>query len=769
MRPLDTALLGLAQLQESRTQYAFAFTSPQIPGAVWRYTSPQPVTIFGDDLYAAAVIKLADHREGADGQAATTQFQIECAQLEPFLSLLAPGLSFTFEVDIYELFFPSTGGDTGVGVDLVAHGQLIKVESDDTGFTLTFQDLAAWLPFNLPKRILATSDTRIPWADEFGLDADDFSVGDFVVLVDRNILYCAAAAAQPRDFYANAFILYSRTIAGQPVTIRVPVTTNVPEGGYLVLATAPPAIGATGSSFLLYQGYDNSAAASKALGNFYSRLVRTVRDIIAPDESPITSHAYTVGVGAIGWATETFPTGYTVDRAAGTITFTETPSLSARLDLRWDGLGFQGQPDAPFLNPVLTSQSPGKPPAGPGDSPTIDHYENTAGYHITKAAAGQTVWIIGDNFDKPNDIDPVLVNGVAPPAKGNKTYLAWGNQKIVIVVPLTATTGTIHLKTKSDFEVTGPSLTIVAAGTRFIDHVEDALGATVTSGAITEKTVIVGFGFGHTGSARRVKIGAISLASNTTGQRDWTWNDLAVTFNVPTHAGYPFTDTLTVHTGDGVDIADSSFTITGTVVPSTLISHFENDGGRVITSATAGQKIAIIGTGFGKQAGTITFNGLAVAALVKWSNTQITVKLPTPVSFPDTGPVAIVTSGGLQSSGPDFLIGAAAGTPWIDSYEDLKKNKITSGVINEKIFIIGENFGSSRGTGTVVCDSIPVFGTITVNGHITDKLGGSWSDSRLKVTLPSGTETNTPLPMHVHTDAATDTDDSATPGFTILA
>ena len=39
--PLDTTLVSLAQEQQVRVQYAFQFTSLQIDGAEWNYTSPR--------------------------------------------------------------------------------------------------------------------------------------------------------------------------------------------------------------------------------------------------------------------------------------------------------------------------------------------------------------------------------------------------------------------------------------------------------------------------------------------------------------------------------------------------------------------------------------------------------------------------------------------------------------------------------------------------------------------------------------------------------
>ena len=118
MRPLNQSLVDAATARELRTQYAFSITSRQLPGSSWNYTSPQALILFGD-TFTPAVIKLADNKEGGDGKADPTKFQIECEPIEPFLSLVGRGLSFIFDISIYEVYFDVNGNPNA---DLIAEG-----------------------------------------------------------------------------------------------------------------------------------------------------------------------------------------------------------------------------------------------------------------------------------------------------------------------------------------------------------------------------------------------------------------------------------------------------------------------------------------------------------------------------------------------------------------------------------------------------------------------------------------------------------------------
>jgi hypothetical protein len=88
----------------------------------------------------------------------------------------------------------------------------------------------------------------------------------------------------------------------------------------------------------------------------------------------------------------------------------------------------------------------------------------------------------------------------------------------------------------------------------------------------------------------------------------------------------------------------------GTATP--IITSLSTNSGPVGTSVT------ITGNNFGTQQGTstVTFNGTAAAAASSWSNTSITVTVPTGA----TSGNVVVTVNGLASNGVNFTVSAAA-------------------------------------------------------------------------------------------------------------
>lgn len=751
-RPLPSALATVAAERLAAVQYAFRFSSRQIPGAAWRYTSPTTLLLDGD-AYLAARISV-EKREGADGKANGDNFTVDAAPLEPFVSLLGGGLPFIWNVEVFECYRDAAGA---VHADLICEGALMSVTAQDTGFKLTFNGTRQAADLAVPKQILSTQDTRQPWGPDFGLDADAHSEAGVAVQIAQNLVYCEVASDHPRDYFANSVIIYERTVAGQTVKIPWPVVTNIPspdpehpEIGYLVLASPPRLLTVADPNFWIVPGYDGSPTRAKALGNFYSRLVRTIGEITgaATPVAVTLDEWYDVGKGALKWTSQTLGAGvlgtdYAVDAALGKVKFLTTPAaVTTQLDLRWPGRGFQGSPSLPIFSPVFNSQLVGQAPATVGSGPTIDRYENADGYMITAAGIGQQIVIRGANFGKPFATLPLTIGGVAA------TVISWNDTKITCVVPDNET-GIVHLHNEDDFETTGEALTIVAAGVAFIDYVADATGAPTTSAAITQRLTVVGFLFG-TGGARSVLIGDLQVTN-------WlTWKNTAVEFRVPSAAEYPYEGTLVVRNPAG-DIAGAEFTITGTVATQ-LITRVENNQGYAITSATAGARVKLIGAGFGGSRGTgfVKFNGLDAAAYHSWSDNAITVTLPTPLAFPFAGNITLQTAGGLTSTGPAFTIGAAAGSAWVDHYEDGAGNTITTGLIGRVIWIIGENFGGSQG----------VAGLVTLQEIEMPKQGAGWTNQVIKVAVPSVPELGVGHPISVHTDAGLD---ATGPNFTVEA
>ena len=130
------------------------------------------------------------------------------------------------------------------------------------------------------------------------------------------------------------------------------------------------------------------------------------------------------------------------------------------------------------------------------------------------------------------------------------------------------------------------------------------------------------------------------------------------------------------------------------------------------TAGPVGSPVTITGTNFGSPQGTsqVTFNGLA-AAVSNWSNSQISVTVPTGAS---TGSV-LITVGGTSSNEAEFTVTA---TPGIASLSP------TSGHIGSTVAINGHGFGPSQESSTVTFNGVAATPT-------------SWTDTQILVQVPS--------------------------------
>jgi hypothetical protein len=746
-------LIAAATARQVRTQFAFEFFSEQIPGIAWRYTSPRALTLHGA-AYAPLAISLQDHREGSHGKTSSTEFEIECAPVEPFLSYIGRGLPFVLAVRVHEVYIAADGSlwpDT-------FPGQMIDCKITPGKVNATFQRYALHLSRKFPRPLFQITDGRIPWArlEEWGLDPDAFGVTAQVHALDRNIVYCAAASAQPSDYYQNAFIEYTRPLGAVSVPIRWRVVTNVPstdpshpEQGYLVLSQPAWQL-AEGDTFTLFPGVDGSrdqclgiAENRFALNNFFSRILAPFQLIAAANN--IAFSALQTGVPyqlpPLGSGGNSLARGFrharlvdangqpldpqiaTFDAAAGTITFTAQPGVSShQADLRWlvpgtDAMirGFQGFPEYPPQNPVITSQVSSGTIAGPAAQVVIGGYQNSRGNPIRTAIAGQTVTVVAalvegvqSNFGSPSATDPIVVSdqhghsvSVAPSSWGaNATKIKFVLPSDVFTVgdPLTITLtnkgGEVGNNLDENDVPNNPPLSLVTAP--HIDSVQDKLYNVITAAAITQTIRIVGNGFG--GTKRSVAIGAVPVASIS------TWTDTEIVGAVPTASAYPYTGQVKVILPAGT-ILGENFTITGTIATG-LIARFENSQGWRVTSGAAGLQIAIFGQNFGasRGAGTVRFNGVEVVAgggrYVSWASNKIVVTLPAAPAYPATGPVHIHTNAGLDTdSAAAFTIGGPAGAVWLDSVQTPPVNGISAVITGARpgqlLYIIGANLGAS--------------------------------------------------------------------------
>jgi YD repeat-containing protein len=131
------------------------------------------------------------------------------------------------------------------------------------------------------------------------------------------------------------------------------------------------------------------------------------------------------------------------------------------------------------------------------------------------------------------------------------------------------------------------------------------------------------------------------------------------------------------------------------------------------TDGVAGDAIVIAGSGFGALQGSsgVTFNG-AAANVSSWSDGSLSVQVPTGAT---TGGV-IAWVGNKPSNSIPFTV---YGPPSLTSVSP------TGGVSGQSISIVGANFETLQGSGTVALNGSPMAVT-------------SWSDTAIATTIPIG-------------------------------
>ena len=238
-----------------------------------------------------------------------------------------------------------------------------------------------------------------------------------------------------------------------------------------------------------------------------------------------------------------------------------------------------------------------------------------------EGGVGESVKVKGEHFGTARGTSKVTFNG--EPAISRK----WDDDKITVNVPAGARTGPVVVTV--DGQASNPVTFSVTGSSPSIISLDPTLGEVDTSVTIT------GVHFGATKGASTVTFNGVTVATYT------SWSDTAITVPVPaTAATGPVVVTVGGQVSNGV-----TFTVT---VPAPSITGLNPTEGRV------GASVAISGENFGASRGTsaVTFNGTPVATYTIWSDTSITVTVPTNAT---TGSV-VVTVGGQVSNGVEFTV-----------------------------------------------------------------------------------------------------------------
>ena len=233
---------------------------------------------------------------------------------------------------------------------------------------------------------------------------------------------------------------------------------------------------------------------------------------------------------------------------------------------------------------------------------------------------GDSVKVKGEHFGTAQGTSTVTFNGLKAAAR------KWDDDKITVNVPAGARTGPVVVTVDGQasnpvtFSVTGSSPSIIS-----LDPTSGEAGTPVT---------ITGVYFGATQGTSTVTFNGVATTASS-------WSDASITVPVPATAA---TGPVVVTVG-GEASNQVTFTVT---VPAPSITGLEPTSGRT------GASVTITGENFGASRGTstVTFNGTPAATYTIWSDTSITVTVPTNAT---TGSV-VVTVGGQVSNGVEFTV-----------------------------------------------------------------------------------------------------------------
>ena len=315
----------------------------------------------------------------------------------------------------------------------------------------------------------------------------------------------------------------------------------------------------------------------------------------------------------------------------------------------------------------------------------------------------QVVTIRGTAFGTNRGTSRVVFHSGKSPSSSQ--YVSWSNTQIQVRVPSGARTGNVQVVTTNGSDtarltVTSPWISGVSPGTARSNSV----------------VTVSGENFGSSRGSSSVRIGSVAITSFS------SWTSRSIRFRVPRNTP---PGNLTVRTAEGTS---NSIRLNVTSPYLTSISP---------TSIKTGNRLTLAGGNFGSRRGTgyVVFGSVRASTsdYVSWSDRRVVVKVP---NRAQTGNVQVTTSNG--TSGTKRLTVESRG-PQITSISPSRVR------YSQVITIRGTAFGANRGTSRVV-----FFGS----GIASSSQYVSWSDTQIRVRVPSGTRTGD---LQVVTSGGSDT------------
>jgi hypothetical protein len=305
--------------------------------------------------------------------------------------------------------------------------------------------------------------------------------------------------------------------------------------------------------------------------------------------------------------------------------------------------------------------------------PSISSFSPTSG------PVGTQVTINGGNFGSTQGTSTVTFNS------SSASIVSWSNTQIVATVPSVAISGPVKVRVANLLNSNVNQYFTVPA-----PHIS---GISPSNGPVGTQLTISGSGFQAAQGGGRIYLGT----------NIWTpvsWNDTQIVVTVPAGAA---TGPVQVFTNNFLS-SNQDFVF---ALPNPVIT------GLVPSAGPVGTQVQIKGSGFGATQGssTVTFESLANAAIVSWSDTQIIATVPTSAI---SGAVSVKQSGVTSNTNINFTVPA----PHVTSVSP------TSGIIGGQVTINGSGFQSSQSSSTVSFNNL--------NATVT-----SWSDTQIVATIPA--------------------------------
>jgi RHS repeat-associated protein len=570
------------------------------------------------------------------------------------------------------------------------------VRSDDTFTGYESSDGENWIQIGNSQAIAMNEDVEV------GLAAVDLNYGSTITATFDNVSISTDPTPTP--------------VIASLSTTTGPVGTEVVVSGVGFGSSQGSSVAWAGSTAATVDSWGDSSITitiptGAASGPVSVALAPTMTEsngiFFTVTSNPLPSSWLDTDVGSVGIAgSASYSSGTFTLNAAGTY-----------IEGNGDAMHFVYQPlsgDGTLIARVVTlSGSSGDPQAGVMIRETLDVNSPHAFEGVQGASSSSAIYFwdrptLGSNTSSQYDS---LLGAVSLPywvevTRSGNTLTGYRSTDGATWVETGTATVTMDSNVYVGLALSGDSNSSLATAT--FDNVSFTLGSpgatpVITSlspgaGGLGSSVTILGSGFGDTQGTSMVSFSGLPAYAAY-------WSNWEVIAVVPTTAS---TGPVTVTVGSQSSNADFAYT----VISATIESVSPN-------SSPVGGTIVLTGSGFGGTQGIsyVLFDGSISASVTSWSDTSITVTVPTAAT---TGNVRAVV-GGVFSNNAAVTV---TGTLSISSISP------DSGLPGSSVTILGSGFGATQGTGTVAFDGSVAAVT-------------SWSNTSITATVATGTLSGT--------------------------